>query len=156
LQGRTSAAAFVLQQTAILSANYPGCDRAEVTLEPASNGKTSARINRKAQRRDIMNRKTSAIVAISLACSVLAAPPARAQVFDLATGIAGDLVDGVLSGGAAAANAVVPVPMYHASQLPPPPSELYAEEEQPPVCRIRRVRAWNGYGWVFRRIEVCG
>lgn len=103
-----------------------------------------------------MNRKTSAIVAISLACSVLAAPPARAQVFDLATGIAGDLVDGVLSGGAAAANAIVPVPMYHASQLPPPPSELYAEEEQLPVCRIRRVRAWNGYGWVFRRIEVCG
>jgi hypothetical protein len=138
-----------------LSANYPGCDRAEVTLEPASNAKTSARINRKAQRRDIMNRKTSAIVAISLACSVLAAPPARAQVFDLATGIAGDLVDGVLSGGAAAANAVVPVPVYHASQ-PPPPSELYAEEEQLPVCRIRRVRAWNGYGWVFRRIEVCG
>lgn len=102
-----------------------------------------------------MNRKTSAIVAISLACSVLAAPPARAQVFDLATGIAGDLVNGVLFGGAAAANAAVPVPMYHASQ-PPPPSELYAEEEQLPVCRIRRVRAWNGYGWVFRRIEVCG
>ena len=103
-----------------------------------------------------MNRKTSAIVAVSLACSVLAAPPANAQVFDLATGIAGDLVDGVLFGGAVAANAVVPVPMYHAPPLPPPPSELYAEEEQLPVCRIRRVRAWNGYGWVFRRIEVCG
>jgi hypothetical protein len=140
-----------------LSANYPGCDRAEVTLGPASNAKTSAQINRKAQRRNIMNRKTSAIVAISLACSVLATQPANAQVFDLATGIAGDLVDGVLFGGAAAASAVVPVPMYHASQLPPPPpSELYAEEEQPPMCRIRRVRAWDGHGWVFRRIEVCG
>jgi hypothetical protein len=103
-----------------------------------------------------MNRKTSAIVAVSLACSVLAMQPANAQVFDLATGIAGDLVEGVLSGGAAAANAVVPVPMYYASQLPPPPSELYAEEGQLPVCRIRRVRTWNGYGWVFRRIEVCG
>jgi len=145
------AAVSVLQQTAILSANYAGCDRAEVALEPASNAKTSAQANRRAQRREIMNRKTSAIVAISLACSVLAMQPANAQVFDLATGIAGDLVDGVLFGGAAAANAVVPVPMYHAS-----PSELYAEEEQLPVCRIRRVRAWNGYGWVFHRVEVCG
>ena len=104
-----------------------------------------------------MNRKTSAILAVSLACSVLAAQPANAQVFDLATGIAGDLVDGVLFGGAAVANAVVPVQMYHPSQLPPPPpDELYAEEEQMPVCRIRRVRAWDGHAWYFRRIEVCG
>jgi hypothetical protein len=139
-----------------LLANYPACHRSGDTLEPASNAKTFAQVNRKAQRRNIMNRKTSAIVAISLACSVLATQPANAQVFDLATGIAGDLVDGVLFGGAAAASAVVPVPMYHGSQLPPPPSELYAEEEQPPVCRIRRVRAWDGHGWVFRRIEVCG
>jgi hypothetical protein len=102
-----------------------------------------------------MNRKTSAIAAISLACAVLAAQPTNAQVFDLATGIAGDLVDGVLFGGAVVANAVVPVRAYHASQLPPPPSELYAEEQMP-VCRIRRVRAWDGHGWYFRSITVCG
>jgi hypothetical protein len=144
-----------LQQTAISRANYPACDRSGDTLEPASDTKTFAQANRKAQRREIMNRKTSAIVAVSLACSVLAAQPANAQVFDLATGIAGDLVDGVLFGGAVAANAIAPVPIYHASQLPPPPDELYAEE-QTPVCRIRRVRAWDGHGWYFRRIEVCG
>lgn len=102
-----------------------------------------------------MNRKTSAILAVSLACSVLAAQPAKAQVFDIATGIAGDLVDGVLSGGEVIANAVVPPPTYRAPRLPPPPEELYAEE-QPPVCRSRRVHVWDGYGWVYRRVPVCG
>ena len=102
-----------------------------------------------------MNPRIVAVVAVSLACSVLAAQPARAQVFDIATGIAGDLVDGVLSGGEAVANAVMPPPPYHASQLPPPPAQFYAEE-QPPVCRSRRVHVWDGYGWVYRRTQVCG
>jgi hypothetical protein len=98
--------------------------------------------------------KTSAILAVSLACSVLAAQPARAQVFDLATGIAGGLVDGVMFGGEAVANAVVPPPTYRAPRLPPP-EQLYAEE-LPQACRIRRVHVWDGYGWVYRRIQVCG
>ena len=102
-----------------------------------------------------MTRRIAAATAVFLACSVLAAPPAKAQVFDIATGIAGDLVDGVVFGGEAIANAVVPPPPYRARRLPPPPEELYAEE-QPPVCRSRRVHVWDGYGWVYRRVQVCG
>lgn len=102
-----------------------------------------------------MNRKTSAIVAVSLAFSALAVQPANAQVFEMATGIAGDLVDGVLFGGALAVDMATPVPTYHASQLPPPSVRYYAEQ-QPPVCRSERVQAWNGYAWYYRRVEVCG
>lgn len=101
-----------------------------------------------------MNRKTSTIVAVSLACSVVAVQPAKAQVFEMATGIAGGLVDGVLFGGELVADQVMPVPTYHASPLAP--SARYYAEEQPPVCRSERVRAWNGYRWYFRRVEVCG
>ena len=102
-----------------------------------------------------MNPRIAAVAAVSLACAVLEAPSAKAQVFDIATGIAGDLVDGVVFGGEAIANAVVPPPPYHVSQLPPPSARFYAEE-QPPVCRSRRVHVWDGYGWVYRRIPVCG
>jgi len=102
-----------------------------------------------------MTRRIAAAIAVSLTCFVLAAPPAKAQVFDITTGIAGDLVDGVVSGGEVIANAVVPPPSYHARRLPPLPEELYAEE-QPPVCRSRRVHVWDGYGWVYRRVQVCG
>ena len=101
-----------------------------------------------------MNRKTSALLAVSLACSVLAAQPAKAQVFDIATGIAGDLVDGVLSGGTRVVDLVTSGPTYYRPQLSPPTARYYAEE-QPPVCRSRRVRAWDGYGWRYRRSTVC-
>jgi hypothetical protein len=101
-----------------------------------------------------MNRKTSAILAVSLAWSVLAVQPAKAQVFDIATGIAGDLVDGVLFGGALAADMATSVPSYPVSQ--PPLSVHYYAEEQPRLCRSRRVRAWDGYGWSYRRSTVCG
>ena len=101
-----------------------------------------------------MNRKTSVAVAVSLACSVAAVQPARAQVFEVATGIAGGLVDGVLFGGELVVDQVMPAPTYHASPLPPP--ARYYAEEQSPACRSERVRAWNGYRWYFRRVEVCG
>jgi hypothetical protein len=101
-----------------------------------------------------MNRKTSAMVALLLAWSVLAVQPAQAQVFDIATGIAGDLVDGVLFGGTLAADLVTSGPATHRSQ--PPPSAGYYAEEQPPLCRSRRVRAWDGYGWYYRRSTICG
>jgi len=102
-----------------------------------------------------MNRKISAMVALLLAWSILAVQPAKAQVFDIATGIAGDLVDGVLIGAAFAADLVTPGPATHRSQLPPP-SAQYDAEEQPPLCRSRRVRAWDGYGWYYRRSTICG
>ena len=104
-----------------------------------------------------MNRRTSAIVAVSLVCSALAAQPAKAQMldhaFETATGIAGGLVDGVMSGAATVANAVTPAPGYDA-RIPPPSAGVYAEQQ--PICRIRRVRAWDGHAWYFRSVEVCG
>lgn len=101
-----------------------------------------------------MNRKTSALVVIALAGSVLAATPANAQVVEMATGIAGGLVDGVLAGAGLAANVVAPMPVEYERPMLQPSGRLYAEEQ--PNCQIRRVRVWDGYGWYFRRIEVCG
>jgi hypothetical protein len=101
-----------------------------------------------------MIRKTSALVVIALAGSVLAAKPANAQVEEMATGIAGGLVDGVLYGAGLAANAVAPQPVEYEPHMLPRSGRMYAEEQ--PNCRIRQVRVWDGYGWYFRRIEVCG
>ena len=101
-----------------------------------------------------MIRKTSALVVIALAGSVLAAKPANAQVVEMATGIAGGLVDGVLYGAVLAANAVAPQPAEYERYMLPQSGRLYAEEQ--PNCRIRQVRVWDGYRWYFRRIEVCG
>ena len=39
-----------------------------------------------------------------------------------------------------------PPPVYYA------PAAVYVEE---PVCRFVRERYWDGYGWVYRRVEVC-
>jgi len=41
---------------------------------------------------------------------------------------------------------VAPAPVYYA------PAPVYVEE---PVCRFVRERYWDGYGWVYRRVEVC-
>ncbi len=101
-----------------------------------------------------MNRKTSALVVIALACSVLAATPANAQVVEMTTGIAGGLVDGVLYGVGLAANSVASLPADDARPMLPQSGRMYAEEQ--PNCRIRRVRAGDGYGWYFRSIQVCG
>jgi len=58
----------------------------------------------------------------------------------------------VLSGGEVIANAVVPPPTYGAPRLPPLPEELYAEDSAGVPKPARAV--WDGYGWVFRRIQV--
>jgi hypothetical protein len=101
-----------------------------------------------------MSRYTSAIAAASLVCSILAAQPAKAQIVEMAKGIAGDFVDGVLSSGAFVANLVTPSPTNHASQQPATPARIDVEAK--PACRIWRARAWNGHAWVYRRVEACG
>jgi hypothetical protein len=98
--------------------------------------------------------KTSALAIISLACAVPAATPAKAEVVEMVTGIAGSLVDGVLYGAGLAARAVAPRPADDARPILQPSGRLYAEEE--PNCRIRQVRVWNGYSWYFRSIQICG
>jgi hypothetical protein len=58
------------------------------------------------------------------------------------------LLGGALLGAAVAgaANAPPPPPAYYA------PAPVYVEE---PGCRWVRERFWDGYGWRFRRVQVC-
>jgi hypothetical protein len=142
-----------MQQTATLGARHQVATVAPTRLRhlPTSN---VFRIECRILRRDVMNRKTSALMVIALACSVLAATPTNAQVVEMATGIAGGLVDGVLYGVGLAANSVASLPADDARQMLPQSGRMYAEEQ--PNCRIRRVRAWDGYGWYFRSMQVCG
>ena len=71
-------------------------------------------------------------------------PPAQARDGQIAAGVAGGLIGGALLGGAIAASR--PAPVYGA------PAPVYVEE---PACRLVRERFWDGYGWVYRRVEVC-
>lgn len=74
---------------------------------------------------------------------VSVAPPAKAENGQIAAGVAGGLIGGALLGGAIAASR--PAPVYA-------PAPVYVEE---PPCRLVRERFWDGYGWRFRRVQVC-
>ena len=89
-----------------------------------------------------MKRTLMAVVAAAtLAVSALTAP-AHAQR-GVAAGVAAGLIGGAIVGGAIASSR----PAYAA------PAPVYVEEA--PACRMVRERFWDGYGWRFRRIEVC-
>jgi hypothetical protein len=81
-----------------------------------------------------------AMVPISFAC------PARAENGNIAAGVVGGLIGGALLGGALAARPAPPPPVYYA------PAPVYVEE---PPCRWARERYWDGYGWQYRRVQVC-
>jgi hypothetical protein len=84
-----------------------------------------------------MMKTISALIAVAtVAGSLVSVTPA---------GVAGGLIGGALIGGAIAASR--PAPVYGA------PAPVYVEE--PPPCRMVRERFWDGYGWRFRRVEVC-
>ena len=88
----------------------------------------------------------SAIVAVTLAAGLLLLPAsARAENGEIAAGVVGGLIGGALLGGALASRPAPPPPVYYAP--------VYVQE---PVCRFVRERYWDGYGWVYRRVEVCG
>jgi hypothetical protein len=68
----------------------------------------------------------------------------------LTAGVLGGLAAGALIAGAAGAAP------YYAPPPPPPyyrPGPVYYYDE--PVCRVRRERYWDGYGWRKRRVEIC-
>jgi hypothetical protein len=103
------------------------------TLNPAL---TQGAISRRAQD---MKKTIAAFVAVAtIACS-LAATPASAQR-GVAAGVAAGLIGGAIVGGAIASSR---------------PAPAYVEEGPPPGCRFVRERFWDGYGWRFRRVEVC-
>ncbi len=78
-----------------------------------------------------MKKTFAAFVAVATIAGSLAATPASAQR-GVAAGVVGGLIGGAIIGGA--------IPVY--------------VEEGPP-CRWVRERFWDGYGWRYRRIEVC-
>lgn len=95
-----------------------------------------------------MDKIASALVAVTLVTSSILLPvPARAENGQIAAGVVGGLIGGALLGGALASRpAPPPPPVYYA------PEPVYVEE---PVCRLVRERYWDGYGWSYRRVQVC-
>jgi len=92
-----------------------------------------------------MGKIASAIVAVTLAASpLLSSAPARAENGEIAAGVVGGLIGGAIGG--ALVRPAPPPPVYYA------PEPVYVEE---PVCRLVRERYWDGYGWQFRRVQVC-
>ncbi|MBR0697219.1 hypothetical protein [Bradyrhizobium lablabi] len=92
-----------------------------------------------------MKKTLAALVAVAtIAGSLVVAPPAKAGDGAVAAGVAGGLIGGALLGGAIAASR--PAPVYVA------PAPAYVEG---PPCHWTRERFWDGYGWRFRRIQVC-
>ena len=89
-----------------------------------------------------MKKTLSAIVAVATIAASLGTTPASAQR-GVAAGVAAGLLGGAIIGGAIASSR----PAYAA------PAPVYVDEAPP--CRLVRERFWDGYGWRYRRIEVC-
>ena len=107
------------------------------------NSPDNGRVRRRGE--NVMGKITSAILAVTFAASPLWLPaPARAENGQIAAGVVGGLIGGALLGGALARPA--PPPVFYA------PEPVYVEE---PFCRLVRERYWDGYGWVYRRVQVC-
>ena len=88
-----------------------------------------------------MKKTFAAFVAVATIAGSLATTPASAQR-GVAAGLAAGLIGGAIVGGAIA------------SSRPAYGGPVYVEEGPPP-CRLVRERFWDGYGWRFRRVEVC-
>jgi hypothetical protein len=109
-------------------------------------GQGSAKDLRTKVGEDVMGKIVSVIVAVTLAAGPLLLPvSARAENGEIAAGVVGGLIGGALLGGALASRPPPP-PVYYA------PERVYVEE---PTCRVVRERYWDGYGWMYRRVQVC-
>jgi hypothetical protein len=94
-----------------------------------------------------MRKIASAFAAIVVAAGPLLVPaPAAAENGRIAAGVVGGLIGGALIGGALASRPAPP-PVYYE------PRPAYVVEEPP--CRFVRERYWDGYGYVYRRFQVC-
>lgn len=88
-----------------------------------------------------MKKTFAALIAVTTLAASFAATPASAQR-GVGVGIAAGLLGGAIIGGAIA------------SSRPAYGGPVYVEDAPPP-CRLVRERFWDGYGWRFRRVEVC-
>ena len=91
-----------------------------------------------------MKKTFAAFVAIATIAGSLAATPASAQR-GLGAAVAGGIIGGAIVGGAIASQQ----PAYGGPAYGGP---VYVEEAP---CRWVRERFWDGYGWRFRRTQVC-
>ena len=89
-----------------------------------------------------MKKTFAALAAVATLAGSLAATPASAQR-GVGVGIAAGLLGGAIVGGAIA------------SSRPAYGGPVYVEDAPYPACRLVRERFWDGYGWRFRRNEVC-
>jgi len=89
-----------------------------------------------------MKKTFAALVAIATIAGSLASTPASAQR-GVAAGVAAGLIGGAIVGGAIANSR----PAYGYGE------RVYVDEAPP--CRMVRERFWDGYGWAYRRVEVC-
>jgi hypothetical protein len=106
---------------------------------------SNGRVRRRGE--NVMGKIASAIVVVTLVTSPLVLPvPASAENGQIAAGVVGGLIGGALLGGALAARPAPPPPVYYA------PEPVYVEE---PACRVVHERYWDGYGWQFRRVQIC-
>jgi hypothetical protein len=95
----------------------------------------------------IMRNIASVVGVVAVSAATFFSPaPATAENGQIAAGVVGGLIGGALLGGALASRPAPPPPVYYS------PAPVYVEE---PVCRFVRERYWDGYGWVYRRVQVC-
>ena len=122
------------------------CSLKKALIAGMYDSSNNGRVRRRGE--NVMGKIASAIVAVTLLTSPLLLPvPASAENGQIAAGVVGGLIGGALLGGALAARpAPPPPPVYYA------PEPVYVEE---PACRLVRERDWDGYGWQFRRVQVC-
>jgi hypothetical protein len=111
------------------------------------------------QKGNAMRKTLMALAAVAtLAVSAVVAPaPAHAQR-GFGAALAGGLIGGAIVGGAVAASPYGYGPGYYGPGYGPGygyggPAYVAAD---PYGCYWQRQRFWDGYGWRFRRVRVCG
>jgi hypothetical protein len=128
----------------LLRHRLPSVDRCALSGETASFEQSvssrfqpGAAARRHLQESPGMKKTFAALVAVATIAGSLAATPASAQ-----RGVAAGVAAGLIGGAIAASR-----PAYAA------PAPVYVDDY--PACRLVRERFWDGYGWRYRRIEVC-
>jgi hypothetical protein len=109
---------------------------------------------------EAMRKTLMALAAVAtVAVSAIAAPaPAHAQR-GLGAAVAGGLIGGAIVGGAIASSPGYYGygPGYYGPGYGYYGGPAYVAAPGPvPGCYWQRQRFWDGYGWRFRRVQVCG
>lgn len=97
------------------------------------------------------------IIALAVAALAAAAMPntaeARCRGCAVGAGVVGGLAIGAILGSAIANGSpryAEPEPIYES-----PPSAVYYNDADAPICHTERRRFWNGQRWQHRRVEIC-